>query len=93
MTARYASPDESLACLRRAGWSVGETATAGGWLVSGSNGENLIYASGLSQSEAWHRAVEQAKAVGMASHAPSAFPPGLITCRSRCQNIEKEESP
>jgi hypothetical protein len=52
MTARYASPDESLAFLRRAGWSVGETATAGGWLVSGSNGENLIYASGLSQSEA-----------------------------------------
>jgi hypothetical protein len=59
----YPSPDESLSRLRRAGWSVSETATAGAWIVSGHNGENMINARGKTQAEAWHRAVEQAEAV------------------------------
>ena len=45
----------------------GADATTGGWLVSGHNGENFISAVAKSQAEAWHRAVEQAEAVGMAS--------------------------
>jgi hypothetical protein len=36
--------------------------------VSGTNGENAILAHGDSQAKAWHRAVEQAEAVGMAGH-------------------------
>src|SRR5262249_43499184 len=57
--------DESRARLHRAGWSVGEIATATRWLVSGTNGENQLSAEGASQAEAWHRACEQAAAVGM----------------------------
>ena len=66
MTFPFPRPDESFARLHRAGWSIGETATAGGWQVTGSNGENLVSATGKSQVEAWYRAVEQAEAVGMA---------------------------
>jgi len=46
MASRFPSPDESFARLHRAGWSVGETATAGAWLVTGHNGENSIFATG-----------------------------------------------
>ena len=35
------------------------------WQVDGPNGENLIRADGASQAEAWHRACQQAEAVGM----------------------------
>ena len=31
----FSSPDEARTCLHGAGWSIGETATAGGWLVTG----------------------------------------------------------
>jgi hypothetical protein len=66
MPAMPPTVDESLALLQRAGWSVGETAGASGWLVTGRNDENMISARGASQSEAWWRAVQQAEAVGMA---------------------------
>ena len=64
-------PDiEALDRLHRAGWSIGDVAYhdgAGGlvWLVSGSNGENLIRAEGATRDEAWDQAVEQARALGM----------------------------
>jgi hypothetical protein len=65
----YPSVDDSFARLRRSGWSVGEAAFAGGgrlvWQVDGQNGENLIRARGDTQAEAWHRACQQAEAVGM----------------------------
>jgi hypothetical protein len=61
----YPSPDESLARLHAAGWTVGEAVFGDTWLVSGSNGENLVLAEGRTQSEAWHRACQQAEAVGM----------------------------
>jgi hypothetical protein len=61
----YPIVDESLDRLHRAGSSVGDYATATRWVVSGTNGENLIYAEGPSRAEAWHRACEQAAAVGM----------------------------
>jgi hypothetical protein len=61
---------ESLSRLHRAGWSIGDVAFrdgAGGltWIASGSNGENLIRAEGTTRDEAWARAVDQARAVGM----------------------------
>jgi hypothetical protein len=61
---------ESLALLHRAGWSVGEITVlmADGRpavLGTGQNGENLINAEGATAAEAWWRAVEQARSVGM----------------------------
>jgi hypothetical protein len=67
MAAPFPTVDASRTRLQRAGWSIGETATASGWLVIGSNGENAISATGETQAEAWYRAVEQAEAVGMAT--------------------------
>jgi hypothetical protein len=62
--------DEAIHQLHRAGWSIGDTAftTAAGvvaWVVSGTNGENLIRAEGSTRDEAWIRAVEQARSLGM----------------------------
>jgi hypothetical protein len=57
--------DESAARLKRAGWSIGDVATAAGWLVSGRNGENVIEARGWTQAEAWYNACLQAGAAGM----------------------------
>jgi hypothetical protein len=68
-TMNHLCPDESRERLHRAGWSIGETATATSWIVTGVNGENGIQAQGASQAEAWHRAVEQAAAVGMAGRS------------------------
>jgi hypothetical protein len=57
--------DESRDHLHRAGRSVDEIATATCWQVDGRNGESLILAVATSQAEAWRRACEQARAVGM----------------------------
>jgi hypothetical protein len=69
VSAGYDSSDDPLALLHRSGWSIGDTAFHGSdglvWVVTGSNGENLIRAEGVTRAEAWHRAVEQAAAVGM----------------------------
>jgi hypothetical protein len=51
--------DQSLSRLQRAGWSIGETATAGSWIVTGINGEKQLNAVAGSQAEAWRLAVEQ----------------------------------
>lgn len=64
-TPHYPCVDESFARLHRAGWSTGETGSAGVWLVTGTNGENDIRAEGHTQAEAWYRATLQAEAVGM----------------------------
>ncbi len=65
----YAAPEESFARLHRAGWSVGDVRLLGTggprWLVTGHNGENALSARGATQAEAWHRACEQAEAMGM----------------------------
>jgi hypothetical protein len=62
----YPTVDECLdRLLRRAGWSFGETGSATRWQVSGTNGEHAICAEGKTQAEAWWRACEQARAVGM----------------------------
>ena len=68
-TPDYPSVDESLDRLRRAGWSVGDVGTAEVWLVTGTNGENVVHALGRTQAEAWWRACEQARAVGMLAPA------------------------
>jgi hypothetical protein len=41
------------------------------WRVSGANGENVIDAIGLTRAEAWYRAVEQARALGMLGRYPT----------------------
>lgn len=56
--------------LHLAGWSVGDVAVRAAdgspaWLATGTNGENLIRAEGVTQAEAWRLAVDQARAVGM----------------------------
>jgi hypothetical protein len=61
----HPGPDECRARLHAAGWSIGETATAARWVVSGHIRENLISVTGDSQAKTWHRAVEQAEAVGL----------------------------
>jgi hypothetical protein len=66
-------PDPILDAIRRlhrAGWSIGDVVFhdgAGGrtWIVSGSNGEDLIQAEGATRAEAWGRAVDQAWLLGM----------------------------
>jgi hypothetical protein len=69
----YPSIDESRERLHRAGWSIGESAGATVWLVTDTNGENVLRAEGGSQSEAWYRATLQAEAVGMlASSKPGS---------------------
>jgi hypothetical protein len=57
--------DECLGRLYRASWSVGDYGTARRWVVSGGNGQNLLYTEGQTRAEAWWRACEQAAAVGM----------------------------
>lgn len=61
----YRHPDDSFARLHAAGWSIGDVATASGWVVSGTNGENRVHAEGRAQAEAWHRACQQAESLGM----------------------------
>jgi hypothetical protein len=63
---RPRDPDEALARLHRAGWSVGDAAFAveGGalaWVVPGHDGEIHIRAEGPTREEARGRAVEQAR--------------------------------
>ena len=65
----FPAVDESLDRLRRAGWSVGDTAFgpehALHWLVTGNNGENVVHAEGRTHAEAYWRACVQARDVGM----------------------------
>ena len=61
---------DAIGSLHRAGWTISSTAfatTDGGsvWVVSGHNGENLIRADAETEAEAWHRAVDQARSVGI----------------------------
>jgi hypothetical protein len=80
----YPSVDESRDRLHRAGWSVGEIATAAGWLVTDTNGENALDARGKTLAEAWWRACEQARAVGMLAPARSA---GIIAVAPRRRRL------
>jgi hypothetical protein len=60
--------------LHLAGWTIGEVKHGAAWVVSGRNGENVINATGATQTEAWRRAAEQGAAVGMLTYT-SACPP------------------
>jgi hypothetical protein len=72
MARAYPTPDEYFRRLHAAGWSVGETGTASGWVLSGMNGENQLAARGSTQAETRYRACEQAAAVGMLRHRGGA---------------------
>ena len=54
--------------LHRAGWSIGEVGTTRGWLVTGTNGENVIRAVGRTLAVAWRLVYEQATILGMRSN-------------------------
>lgn len=79
-------PDDSLeatglARLRRAGWSLGQWSVYtddGGlvWVVSGTNGENAIWAEGATLAEAWGRAVDQARSLGLLAPSVDEAPQG-----------------
>jgi hypothetical protein len=61
-------PAEIEACHERlhgSSWSIGEVGTSSGWLVTGTNGENVIRAVTL--AEAYRQACEQAAAMGLLS--------------------------
>ena len=62
---RYGATASIAHPLHRAGWSIGETVGSAVWIVTGTNGENVIRAEDRSQAEAWHKAMLQAEAVGM----------------------------
>jgi hypothetical protein len=72
----YPSVDESFDRLHHAGWSIGEAGGVAVWIVTGTNGENMIRAEGHIQAEAWWRACEQAAAVGMLAPARPTGPQG-----------------
>jgi hypothetical protein len=76
--AAYPSADESFARLHAVGRSVGEakvlTPAGTRWRVTGANGENLLEATGESQGEACHRAVEQAGRWGCSAALSSNDP-------------------
>ena len=64
----------ALGQLHRAGWTVGQFATSSEagelvWVFTGSNGENLLRAEGATAAEAWGRAVEAARGLGMLGRA------------------------
>jgi hypothetical protein len=67
--------------LRRAGWSIGSAAfhAASGlvWVVTGSNGENVIRAEGATDTEAWWRACQKAASMLLGStRCVSGLAPG-----------------
>jgi hypothetical protein len=66
--------DESLDCLHRAGWPVGDYGTATRWVVSGGNGENPLYAEGQTRAEAWWRAVRRVVWYGIPSKKEAVEP-------------------
>jgi hypothetical protein len=66
----FPTVDESFARLHAAGWSVGDVRTGAEWLVTGSNGENQVRATGRTQAEAWYIACQQAEATGMLGRRP-----------------------
>lgn len=65
MKKTYPTVDDSFARLHAAGWSIGDVGTSTGWLVTGTNGENMIRAVGQTQAEAWYHAGQQAESLGM----------------------------
>ncbi|MHC5540118.1 hypothetical protein ACYOEI_18010, partial [Singulisphaera rosea] len=69
--------NESSARLRQAGWILVEAAEFGinvhHWVVSGSNGENLVRSEATTRDEAWHGACQQAATLGMLGRR--AIPP------------------
>ena len=74
MTMGYPSAGESLGRPHRAGWSAGYARFGETWAVYGTNGENVIDAAGPALDEAYWRACEQARAVGMLAPAPVGRP-------------------
>ena len=63
------STDSIFGRLKLAGWNVGETGWPGCWLVYGANGENLLKATGRTQTEAWQLPAKEAERLAQL-HSP-----------------------
>ena len=74
MPRNYPTVDESLDRLHRAGWSVGHARFGETWSVYGAIGENVIDAAGPALDEAYWRACELARAIGMLAPARDGRP-------------------
>jgi hypothetical protein len=48
--------DDCSEALHRAGWSLGEYASAAAWHVEGARGADSFHATGATQAEAWRDA-------------------------------------
>jgi hypothetical protein len=57
--------DEARDRLHRAGWSLGETVWGSSWRIDGRAGENVLLVHGSTQAEAWPRAAEFARSLGL----------------------------
>ncbi|MFO0814530.1 MAG: hypothetical protein U0796_15020 [Gemmatales bacterium] len=58
--------DEYMDELAGLGWSVGDTAANDGqWIVCGTKSRKEICSSDTNRTEAWRKATEQARVVGM----------------------------
>ena len=66
----HAQIDEARDRLHRAGWSLGETVWGAVWQIDGRNGENMLLVHASTQAEAWQRAVEFARSLGILAPAP-----------------------
>jgi hypothetical protein len=53
--------EECLKMLHKAGWSIGEVRCGSRWLVSGTNGKQVLQVEGASQDQAWYEAVKLAE--------------------------------
>ena len=61
---------EAMFRIHCSGWSIGDAGFVGKagvktWLAIGRNGENLLRAEGATEVEAWRRALDEARALGM----------------------------
>jgi hypothetical protein len=70
-TDEWSPVDECYERLRQAGWLVSdvlvETAEGPAWIVTGTDGANLLRAIGQTQTEAWLQALDQAEVAGTQS--------------------------
>lgn len=58
--------DVATECYQRlhdAGWSIGDVRQGDVWIVSGTNGLRELRATGVTQTEAWRKALSDAEGV------------------------------
>jgi len=75
MNEEQAEIAQAIVSLQRSGWRLDELRVGGdAWMLAGSNGENLIRATGATALLACRGAVEQARTLGMLKRAERKWP-------------------